>query len=393
MVVQAVKMAWKSIASNKMRSFLTMLGIIIGVMSLVVLVSLVSGTTESVTDQISSIGSNLLTVTVQDDKGRPLKLADVSELAEDEELEAAAPVAQSSVTTASSYSEESASLYGTTGAYYDIQGLELYAGRFIKNIDVENHTNVAVINAGLAKEVMGRMDVIGEAIKLNGTEYQIIGVLAAKDSDSSTTENNEAYIPYTSLIRLMDDVSSDVTTFCASAASKETLDDAQSALTAALMERFNQDEDAFTIINQSAVMEAMESVTSTLALLLGGIAAISLLVGGIGIMNIMLVSVTERTREIGIRKAIGAGKGTIMLQFLIEALMISLMGCAAGIFLSWVTLQIISSVGGEDMNYTLRLGVVWISIAFSMGIGIIFGIYPANKAAKKQPIEALRYVG
>lgn len=393
MIVQAVKMAWKSIASNKMRSFLTMLGIIIGVMSLVVLVSLVSGTTKSVTDQISSIGSNLLTVTVQDDKGRPLKLADVSELAEDEEIEAAAPVAQSSVTAASSYSEESASLYGTTGAYYDIQGMELYAGRFIKNIDVESHTNVAVINAGLATEVMGRMDVTGETIKLNGTEYQIIGVLAAKDSDSGTTENYEAYIPYTSLIRLMDDVSSEVTAFCASAASKETLDDAQSALTAALMERFNQDEDAFTVINQSAVMEAMENVTSTLALLLGGIAAISLLVGGIGIMNIMLVSVTERTREIGIRKAIGAGKGTIMLQFLIEALMISLMGCAVGIFLSWVALQIISGVGGEDMNYSLRLGVVWISIAFSMGIGIIFGIYPANKAAKKQPIEALRYVG
>ena len=220
MIVQAVKMAWKSIASNKMRSFLTMLGIIIGVMSLVVLVSLVSGTTESVTDQISSIGSNLLTVTVQDDKGRPLKLADVSELAEDEEIEATAPVAQSSVTAASSYSEESASLYGTTGAYYDIQGMELYAGRFIKNIDVESHTNVAVINAGLATEVMGRMDVTGETIKLNGTEYQIIGVLAAKDSDSGTTENYEAYIPYTSLIRLMHDVSSEVTTFCASAAAK-----------------------------------------------------------------------------------------------------------------------------------------------------------------------------
>lgn len=393
MTLQAVKMAWKSIVTNKMRSFLTMLGIIIGVMSLVVLVSLVSGTTESVTDQISSIGTNLLTVTVQDDKGKPLKASDIDELAEDEEIEAAAPVAQSSVTASSTYSEESTSLYGTTGAYCDIQGLELYSGRFIKNVDVENHTNVVVINAGLATEVMGRMDVAGETISLNGAEYLIIGVLAAKDSDSSTTENCEAYIPYTSLIRLADDVSSDVTTFCASAASEETLEKAERNLTSILMERFSQDEDAFTIINQSEVMEAMESVTNTLALLLGGIAAISLLVGGIGIMNIMLVSVTERTREIGIRKAIGAGKGTIMLQFLTEALMISLIGCAVGIFLSWATLEIISEVGGEDMSYTLSLGVVWIAIAFSMAIGIIFGIYPANKAAKKQPIEALRYVG
>lgn len=393
MILQAVKMAWKSIASNKMRSFLTMLGIIIGVMSLVVLVSLVSGTTESVEDQISSIGNNMLTVTVQDDKGRPLKLSEVTALAENDEIESAAPVAQSSVTAASAYSEENAALYGTTGAYYDIQGLELYAGRFIKNTDIENHTNVAVINAGLAREVMGRMDVAGETVKLNGTEYQIIGVLAAKDSDSSTTENYEAYIPYTSLIRLTDDVSSDVTTFCASAASEETLDKAESVLNDTLLERFSQDEDAFTVINQSTVMEAMQNVTNTLALLLGGIAAISLLVGGIGIMNIMLVSVTERTREIGIRKAVGAGKGTIMLQFLVEALMISLMGCAVGIFLSWITLRVISGVGGEDMNYSLRLGVVWISIAFSMGLGIIFGIYPANKAARKQPIEALRYVG
>ena len=393
MTLQAVKMAWKSIVTNKMRSFLTMLGIIIGVMSLVVLVSLVSGTTESVTDQISSIGTNLLTVTVQDDKGKPLKASDIDELAEDEEIEAAAPVAQSSVTASSTYSEESTSLYGTTGAYCDIQGLELYSGRFIKNVDVENHTNVVVINAGLATEVMGRMDVAGETISLNGTEYLIIGVLAAKDSDSSTTENCEAYIPYTSLIRLADDVSSDVTTFCASAASEETLEKAERNLTSILMERFSQDEDAFTIINQSEVMEAMESVTNTLALLLGGIAAISLLVGGIGIMNIMLVSVTERTREIGIRKAIGAGKGTIMLQFLTEALMISLIGCAVGIFLSWAILEVISEVGGEDMSYTLSLGVVWIAIAFSMAIGIIFGIYPANKAAKKQPIEALRYVG
>lgn len=198
MIAQSMKMAWKSISSNKMRFFLTMLGIIIGVISLVVLVSLVSGTTESVSSQISSMGNNLLTE--------------------------------------------------------------------------------------------------------------------------------------------------------------------------AMMERFSQDEDAFTIVNQSTIMEAMESVNNTLALLLGGIAAISLVVGGIGIMNIMLVSVTERTREIGIRKAIGADRGTIMLQFPIEALMLSLLGCVIGILLSWGILQIISAAGDSDAVYKLSVSVVWISIAFSMGI-------------------------
>ena len=393
MILQAVKMAWKSIASNKMRSVLTMLGIIIGVMSLVVLVSLASGTTDSVTDQISSMGSNLLTVNIQDDKGNPLKLSDISALTEEDEIEEAAPVSQANTTASSTYSEEDATVYGTTGAYQNIQNLELAQGRFLKGTDVQNHTNVAVINAGLAKEVMGRMDVVGESIKLDGVEYLIVGVLAADESDSSTTENYEAYIPYTSLIRLTDSVSPEVSTLCVSATSQDSLEDAQTVLERMMLERFGQDEDAFTIRNQSTIMEAMENVTNTLALLLGGIAAISLLVGGIGIMNIMLVSVTERTREIGIRKAIGAGRGTIMLQFLIEALLISLMGCAIGIFFSWGTLRIISGVGGEDANYALSVGVVWIAIVFSIGIGVIFGIYPANKAAKKKPIDALRYVG
>ena len=393
MILQAVKMAWKSIASNKMRSFLTMLGIIIGVMSLVVLVSLASGTTDSVTDQISSMGSNLLTVNIQDDKGNPLKLSDISALTEEDEIEEAAPVSQANTTASSTYSEEDATVYGTTGAYQNIQNLELAQGRFLKGTDVQNHTNVAVINAGLAKEVMGRMDVVGESIKLDGVEYLIVGVLAADESDSSTTENYEAYIPYTSLIRLTDSVSPEVSTLCVSATSQDSLEDAQTVLERMMLERFGQDEDAFTIRNQSTIMEAMENVTNTLALLLGGIAAISLLVGGIGIMNIMLVSVTERTREIGIRKAIGAGRGTIMLQFLIEALLISLMGCAIGIFFSWGTLRIISGVGGEDANYALSVGVVWIAIVFSIGIGVIFGIYPANKAAKKKPIDAQLYVG
>lgn len=393
MIRQSMKMAWKSIVSNKMRSFLTMLGIIIGVMSLVVLVSMAGGTSESVSNQIASMGSNMLTVTIKDDKGTPMKLEDVEKLTKKKAISEAAPVAQSSVTAASTYSDEIATIYGTTGAYADIQELELYAGRFLKMTDVDNHTNVAVINAGLAINVMGRMDVVGETISLDGVDYQIIGVLAADDNDTTTTENYEAYIPYTSLIRLTDDVSSDITSFCVSAASENSMDDAEEALTNAMMERFEQDEDAFTVINQSTVMETMESVNQTMQLMLGGIAAISLLVGGIGIMNIMLVSVTERTREIGIRKAIGAGRSVIMMQFLIEALMLSLIGCGLGILFSWITILIISNVGDADVTYQMSMNVVWIAVAFSVFIGVVFGIYPANKAARKKPVDALRYTG
>lgn len=393
MILQSVKMAWKAVLSNKMRSFLTMLGIIIGVMSLVVLVSLAGGTTDSVNAQIASMGSNLLTVSIQDDKGNPMKLDDVEALTENDEIAEAAPVAASSVTASSTYSEETANIYGTTGFYAEIQGLELYSGRFLKKTDIENHTNVVVINAGLATQVMGRMNVVGENISLDGVDYQIIGVLKADENDSTTTENYEAYIPYTSLVRLASDVSSEVTSFCVSATSEDSLEEAENVVTQTMMQRFSQDEDAFTIINQSTVMETMASVNQTLQLMLGGIAGISLLVGGIGIMNIMLVSVTERTREIGIRKAIGANRSAIMLQFLIEAMMLSLMGCFLGIVFSWTVLQVISVINSADMTYTMSGGVVGIAIAFSVLIGIIFGLYPANKAAKKKPVDALRFAG
>ena len=163
---------------------------------------------------------------------------------------------------------------------------------------------------------------------------------------------------------------------------------AENALDELLSARF-EDEDSYNIYNQSTIEEAMESVTGTLSLLLGGIAGISLLVGGIGIMNIMLVSVTERTREIGIRKAIGAGRPTILFQFLIEALMVSLIGCLIGIGLSWIIIMIVNVVG--EVSYSLSTGVAMISMLFSLGIGILFGLYPANKASKMKPIDALRF--
>lgn len=390
MIFQSIKMAIKAIRTNKMRSFLTMLGIIIGVVSLVVLVSLVNGATGSITDSINSIGSNMLSVTITDDHNKPIKLSELSEMAGQGIIDEIAPSAQSSVTASSAYAEESVNVIGTTASYSNIQGLNIGTGRFIMKPDVDNHTNVTIINYDLAIDVMGRSNVVGETIQFNGKDYLIVGVLAEEETSDAGTMGSSytAYIPYTSLIRLTDSVSLNINSFCVSV-TNDDMDVAESALEALLAERFAGDEDAFSIFNQSAIAEAMNSVTNTLSLLLGGIAGISLLVGGIGIMNIMLVSVTERTKEIGIRKAIGAGRGAIMLQFLIEALMVSLIGCLIGILLSWLVIRVINIVG--DVGYGLSMGIVLLSMAFSVAIGVLFGIYPANKAAKKKPIDALRF--
>ena len=215
---------------------------------------------------------------------------------------------------------------------------------------------------------------------------------SSSDEDSDSSVSLEGYIPYSTMARIADNVL-DVTQFYASASREDTLDYAKEALTQELLERFEKDEDAFTVTDQSQIMDTMESVTNTMSLMIGGIAAISLLVGGIGIMNIMLVSVTERTKEIGIRKAIGAGRGTIMLQFLIEALLVSMMGCMIGIGVSWAALKIAGQFMQGSMKLVMDMKVVWISVAFSGAIGIVFGLYPANKAARKKPIDALRYSG
>lgn len=394
MVFQSVKMAWKSIASNKMRSFLTMLGIIIGVVSLVVLVSLVSGATTSVTDEINSLGSNLLTVTISDDKGKPMMLADVNALMDEEDIALTAPGASLNVTGKYGSTSDSVMVTGTTAAYSMIQGLQLKYGRFLKTTDVEQANYVAVVNSTLAEELVGYTSCVGKTISLNGMHFTIVGVLDDDDSSSLTSMMGDqliAYIPYTTAIRVSNSVSTKVTSFYVTSTSEDSMDATEETVTRLMMDRFNEDEDAFSITNQSEIMDALSSVTGTLSLLLGGIAAISLLVGGIGIMNIMLVSVTERTREIGIRKAIGAGRGTIMLQFLIEALTISLLGCLIGIGLSGAILAIVNAVGG--VAYGLNSTVVMISILFSMGIGVLFGLYPANKAATMLPIDALRFEG
>ena len=392
------RMAIRSISSTKMRAMLTMLGIIIGVMALVVLVSLVSGATASVTDTISGLGNNLLTVTIEDDKGMPVSMETLEDWAESEDaLGLLAPYVSDSLTGSAKGESGTFTVYGTTPDYYEIQGLQLAMGRFLKQSDMDNQTYACIINETAAEELIGYVDCVGQAISLNGVKHTIVGVLQ-DDEDNLTSVFSSgslvAYVSYGSLLRLSTTAAADITTFYVSAAEGKTMEDAEAAMTQLLLERFELDEDAFEVSSHDVVEEAMSFITSMLTVMLGGIAAISLVVGGIGIMNIMMVTDTERTREIGIRKAIGASRGTILTQFLMEAVVLCMMGCCLGIFSSWAVLQIVNTVVVSlDMRFTLNLSVVMVAVAFCFLIGIVFGLYPANKAAKMKPIDALHYGG
>ena len=390
MLLQSVKMAVSSILSNKMRTFLTMLGMIIGVVSLVVLVSIVNGATDQVTDSIQAMGTNLLTVQIQDDKENPFTVDEVMELTDLDSVAETAVLSQGNGTAKRARNSESITMYGTTAGYYNIKGLSLANGRFLKQADQNQGTYVVVLNATAAEELFDTTRCVGETVSLNGYHFTVIGVLEEEDSTvGNVSERLEAYIPFSVLSKITGN-SREVTNFYVSSADENSMDQVEQEITAYLYERLSGDEDAFSVTNSSTIMETMSSVNDTMKWMLGGIAAISLLVGGIGIMNIMLVSVTERTREIGIRKAIGARKRTILLQFLLEALLVSVMGCIIGIILSLVIIFGINHIS-TSLSASLSLQVVWIAIVFSICIGVAFGIYPAQKAANKRPIDALRF--
>jgi len=393
MLWQCIKMAWKAIVSNRMRAFLTMLGIIVGVLALVVLVSLVTSAGDAVTEQVEGLGTDMLRITIENDGGRPVRLDELAVFAEHEDIGAVAPLNQFRGVARHGDESGRATVSGTTPSYYQISGLVLTGGRFLQTADIENATHVAVIAERAAEELFGTTYVVGATLNLDGRSFQIVGVV--EDQESLTNllmPGYTIYIPFTTASRMSPMAGASVLTMLASASDGD-MNQAEAAMNDMLLTRFRRDEDAFSIFNQSLMAEAMDDITSMLANLLGGVAAISLLVGGIGIMNIMLVSVTERTKEIGVRKAIGAGRWSIMLQFLIEALVICLIGCFIGVLVSWGILQVVSALVGDLMNFYLSPGIVSVAVFFSIFIGLVFGLYPANQAAKKRPIDALRWAG
>lgn len=390
MIFQSVRMALKAIASNKMRSFLTVLGVVIGVISVTVLIAIAQGTTSSVTSSIESLGTNLLTVNIRTYRNNPVTMDALTTLQKDNPvISGIAPViSQSATVKAGTITYDEGTVEATVPGYDTIRNLSVSEGRFLKQPDLDNRSFVAVVGSEVADELYGTRNVVGETFSMGGYDFTIVGVLTEKGSTSAGSSDSRIIIPFTLGQRLL--FQPGIRTFYASASSSDTVNAAQAVLESYLMTTFN-DSDAYTIYNQTDMLSTITDTTKTLTLMLGGIAGISLLVGGIGIMNIMLVSVSERTREIGIRKAIGAARGNILMQFLIEALVISLLGGLLGLAIALALTGVLSQA--LSMTLTLSPAVAEMAIAFSLFIGVVFGIYPANKASRLTPIEALRYDG
>ena len=395
MIYQSFKMAVKAIAGNKMRSFLTILGVVIGVVAIVVLVSIGQGANSSVVESIEGMGTNLITANINARRMNPIDLDSLNELAQNEAISYVTPISSVSGTVkAGTTTYDDGVVQGTTPGYESIRNWTVAEGRFLQQPDIDNRSFVAVIGSEAATEMYGTTHAVGETFSLNGYTLTVVGVLAEVGSSASGSNDNQILIPFTLAQRLSNQTS--ISSFYVSAASSAQVEQAQAAVESYLEKAFeNYNTRSFgtqySVFNQTEMLSTLSETTNTLTLMLGGIAAISLLVGGIGIMNIMLVSVSERTREIGIRKAIGAARGNILMQFLIESLVVSLMGGLLGLAISVAAVKALAPV--LQMTLTIPVNVAWMAIGFSVFIGVVFGMYPANKASKLRPIEALHYEG
>ena len=381
-----IKLAWKNILGNRLRSALTILGLVIGIASVIILVGIGNGAVSSVNSQVASMGTDIIVVNISDSDSA-LTYDAVSSIADVEGVKEVSPYQMLSATLSRDSSSSSrASLVGADYALIDMMGYDLKAGRGISRIDVENSSKVVVIGSGVAEEFWGDVDPCGDTIRINGDSYTVIGVLGSVGSSMGNNIDEAAIIPITTAEYL--GVSTSVSTIYVRAEDSNNAEAAAENVSRYLNETLGISEDDASASTQSSMLEAMEEINHTLSLLLGGIAGISLLVGGIGVMNVMLVSVTERTREIGIRKSLGAKKSDILFQFLIESMVLSIFGGLIGIAAGFAGGEIAKLFGA---GFSPGISRVVISAAISIAVGLIFGIFPSYRAASLDPVEALRY--
>ncbi len=383
MTLKILKLSLKAIWNNKMRSILTMLGIIIGVMAVVVLVSITQGATEGITSSISDMGSDRITANITD-SDVSLSVENIETLADYGMIDSVAPVVSVNKTVKKGTTTGNYSIYGITPDYFTVQDVDIQRGRTIYDSDIEWTTSVCVIGTDVATDLFGTWDAVDGTITIGDRIYKVVGVLEEQGSSLAGVSNSSVLIPYSTAARMTGENS--VSTFYIKAANDNMVNTAMN-ITETFLLQATRDEDAFSVSNESSVLETMDEVDNTMSLLIGGIAAISLIVGGIGIMNIMLVSVTERTREIGIRKAVGAKRKHIMFQFLCEACVLSVLGGLIGLLLSFAGVEIYGIVVGT--SYAMNWAIGGAAIGFCAIIGVAFGLYPAAKASKLQPIDAL----
>ena len=386
---QSFRLAIKSLKSSKMRAFLTMLGIIIGVASVIILVSLMNGLSQDMTSRFESMGTNTITVNVMGrGTNRTLAIEDVETLVEEnpDYLDQYSPKVSASVTAKYDVNSVDTTVIGVNENYDDMQSVVVTDGRFVQYIDTERRLKVCVIGTYEAQELFAGSDPIGETLKLNGSSYTIVGVLEESADSTESSDDDVIYVPYTAATRLAG--SATISSYYLTAVDTDQIEATMTIIENKLYSVFS-DEDAYRVSSMSEMIDTVNEMTSSIALVLVGIAGISLVVGGIGIMNIMLVSVTERTREIGIRKSLGAKRKDIMRQFIIEAATTSSAGGIIGIIFG------LGAAYGAgilmDMTVAPSWNAVIIAFSVSVAIGMIFGYFPANKAAKMNPIDALRY--